>query len=188
MKIHLLTLLFISLFGIAHANPVDSVKTTSSTCDSILAYMKHAMLFNEVMPQEKVYLHFDNTGYFKGETIWFKAYVVRADKGTPTDISRVLHVELVTPNGEVVQKRKLKVDDNGQADGSLTLDSIYTTGFYEVRAYTRYMTNWGHTGIFSRVFSVFKKPKTEGDYSAPVIDRFSYNRPYTNCFRKNRGS
>jgi hypothetical protein len=180
MKTLLLTLLFIFLFGMTHANPVDSVKTTNNTCDSILAYMRHAMLFNEVMPQEKVYLHFDNTGYFKGETIWFKAYVVRADKGTPTDISRVLHVELVTPNGEVVQKRKLKVDDNGQADGSLTLDSIYTTGFYEVRAYTRYMTNWGHTGIFSRVFPVFKKPKTEGDYSAPVIDRFSYNKRLPN--------
>ena len=35
--------------------------------------MKHAMLFNQTSPQEKVYLHFDNTGYFKGETMFFKA-------------------------------------------------------------------------------------------------------------------
>ena len=29
----------------------------------LLAYMKHAMLFNQSTPQEKAYLHFDNTGY-----------------------------------------------------------------------------------------------------------------------------
>ena len=148
--------------------------------DSILAYMQRAMLFNKCYPQEKVYLHFDNTGYFKGETIWFKAYVTRADKGKSTDISRVLYVELVTPNGEVVQKRTLQIDEAGQTHGELKLDSIYTTGFYEVRAYTRYMTNWGHTGIFSRVFPVFKSPKAEGDYSNPTIDRITYKKRLPN--------
>jgi len=138
------------------------------------------MLFSKYYPQEKVYLHFDNTGYFKGETIWFKAYVTRADRNAATDISRVLYVELVTPNGEVVQKRTLQIDEAGQTHGELKLDSIYTTGFYEVRAYTRYMTNWGHTGIFSRVFPVFKSPKTEGDYSNPTIDRITYKKRLPN--------
>ena len=165
MSKHLLPLLLSFICLAAKANP-----------DSLISYLHHAMLFNEVMPQEKVYLHFDNTGYFKGETIWFKAYVTRADKGTSTDISRVLYVELVTPNGEVVQKRTLQIDEAGQTHGELKLDSIYTTGFYEVRAYTRYMTNWGHTGIFSRVFPVFKSPKTEGDYSNPTIDRITYKK------------
>ncbi|WP_302582398.1 hypothetical protein, partial [Paraprevotella clara] len=27
------------------------------------------------LPQEKVYLHFDNTCYFVGDTIWYKGYV-----------------------------------------------------------------------------------------------------------------
>ena len=102
--------------------------------------------------------------------------MTRADRNAATDISRVLYVELVTPNGEVVQKRTLQIDEAGQTHGELKLDSIYTTGFYEVRAYTRYMTNWGHTGIFSRVFPVFKSPKTEGDYSNPTIDRITYKK------------
>ena len=29
--------------------------------------------------QEKVYLHTDNQCYFVGDTLWYKAYVVRAD-------------------------------------------------------------------------------------------------------------
>ena len=163
---------FVILFNIA----IFYGQRSDLNPDSLISYLHHAMLFNEVMPQEKVYLHFDNTGYFKGETIWFKAYVTRADKGTSTNISRVLYVELVTPNGEVVQKRTLHIDEAGQTHGELKLDSIYTTGFYEVRAYTRYMTNWGHTGIFSRVFPVFKSPKTEGDYSNPTIDRITYKK------------
>ena len=175
MRTHLLTLLFISLFGIAHANPVDSVKTTASTCDSILAYMKHAMLFNEVMPQEKVYLHLDNTGYFEEETIWFKAYVVRADKGMPTDLSKVLYVELLNSGGDVISTQKCAIID-GQANGNIKLDNIFVSGFYEIRAYTRYMTSWGAQGCYSRVVPIFNKPKIEGDYSEMTLEKFSHKK------------
>ncbi len=33
------------------------------------------------LPQEKVYLHLDNTCYFLGDTIWYKGYVTRTDRG-----------------------------------------------------------------------------------------------------------
>ena len=145
----------------------------------VLSYMKRAMMFSQTMPQEKVYLHFDNTGYFKGETIWFKGYVVRADNGMPTNMSAVLYVELVNPSGDVVETRKLPIQ-NGTAYGDIKLDSLYTTGFYEVRAYTRYMTNWGNGGIFSRVFPVFKSPDKEGDYSKMVMDDFGYRKRLPN--------
>ncbi|MDE7118510.1 MAG: hypothetical protein K2O61_07725, partial [Bacteroidaceae bacterium] len=152
----------------------------------VLSYMKRAMNFAQMMPQEKVYLHFDNTGYFKGETIWFKGYVIRADNGKPTDLSTVLYVELVNPSGDVVETRKLPIQE-GMAHGDITLDSLYTTGFYEVRAYTRYMTNWGNGGIFSRVFPVFDAPKQEGDYSKMVMDDMGYRKRLPNV-RTNDGS
>lgn len=160
----------------AQLNINDSVKfITGANAEyaSILNYMKRAMRFNEEVPQEKVYLHFDNTGYFKGETIWFKAYVVNAGNMKPTELSRVLYVELVTPGGDVVKTQKLYVND-GEAEGSIRLEKIYETGFYEVRAYTRYMTNWGNAAIFSRVFPVFEEPEMEGDYSARTINTHNY--------------
>ena len=52
--------------------------------------------------QEKVYLHLDNQCYFKGDTIWYKAYVMRADDLTYSNMSRILYVELVSPDGMVV--------------------------------------------------------------------------------------
>ena len=87
--------------------------------------------------QEKVYLHLDNTCYYKGDTIWYKAYVVRADDLTYTDMSRILYVELLSPDGMVVERQGIIISSEGYGDGNFTLqDSIYS-GYYEVRAYTR---------------------------------------------------
>ena len=57
--------------------------------------------------QEKVYLHLDNTCYFKGDTIWYKSYVVRADSLTYSDMSHIVYVELVSPDGLVVERQQL---------------------------------------------------------------------------------
>lgn len=147
--------------------------------DNIMTYLRQAMHFNLYNPQEKVYLHFDNTGYFKGEYIRFKAYVTRCDTERKTDLSHILYVELINPSGDVVEKRKLKIVD-GEAEGDIKVDSIQTTGFYEVRAYTRYMTNWGMHACFSRVFPIFKSPNKEGDYSRLELDQFSYKKRLPN--------
>lgn len=146
-----------------------------SALNRLLYYMKHAMMFNRATPQEKAYLHFDNTGYFKGETMRFKAYVVRADRNLPTDISRVLYVELLNASGDVIDTRKLRLE-HGMAEGDFQTDSIFGTGFYEVRAFTRYMMNWGGVGAFSRVFPIFYAPDKEGDYSQPRMEELTYNR------------
>lgn len=138
-----------------------------------LSYIKRAMRFNVACPQEKVYLHLDNTGYFKGETVWFKAYVTRTDEERRTDLSKVLYVELLNPSGDVVSRRKLYIN-NGEAFGDLYLSDFLTTGFYELRAFTRHMTNWGTQACYSRIIPVFKAPDTAGDYQQPTIDRVAY--------------
>ena len=144
-----------------------------------LSYIHKAMLFGQVYPQEKVYLHLDNTGYFVGETIWMKAYVIRTDEESRTDQSKVLYVELLNPSGDVVEQRKLPIV-NGEAYGDIKVDSIMITGFYELRAFTRNMTNWGTQACYSRVIPIFRKPAQEGDYSNPTIDKLSYRHRLNN--------
>ncbi|MBQ6964649.1 MAG: hypothetical protein IJP82_03030 [Bacteroidaceae bacterium] len=160
--------LFLSVISIVGVNAQED-----GDSQALLSYIKHAMRFSLFYPQEKVYLHLDNTGYFKGETIWLKAYVTRVDTQLATDLSRVLYVELLNPSGDVVERRKLHIE-NGMAHGDIKVDSIMVTGFYEIRAFTRYMTNWGTNACFSRVIPIFKAPELEGDYSNPVIDKISY--------------
>ncbi len=165
MKKLLLYIIFVLVFNAGYAQD----KAVVSDYDSVMARMRHVALFQATYPQEKVYIHFDNTAYFKGERIYFKANVIRADRGTATDLSKVLYVDLLNPSGDVVHKSKLKIE-NGEAHGDIPLDSIIGTGFFEVRAYTRYMLNFGEETAFSRVFPIFKKPEVEGDYSNPAID------------------
>lgn len=136
----------------------------------LMRYIRNVETFNRVFPQEKVYLHLDNTGYFMGDSIWWKAYVVRTDSGRLSNLSRVLYVELVDPFGNVLELQKRPIE-GGQAYGNLKMRKSLSDGFYEIRAYTRYMTNWDATGIYSRVVPVFQRPTEEGAYGEMKINR-----------------
>ena len=92
--------------------------------------------------QEKVYVHTDNQCYFVGDTLWYKAYVVRADNLQPTDMSRILYVELLSPDGVLVERQQIIVAPDNYTCGQFVLtDSLYS-GYYELRAYTRWMLNF----------------------------------------------
>ena len=98
-----------------------------------------------VLPvQEKVYLHFDNNCYFLGDTIWYKAYVVLADDNTPEPLSRILYVELLNEQGYLMERQQLEINKLGQADGCFAICDTTFAGFYEVRAYTKWMLNFGY--------------------------------------------
>lgn len=170
-------MVILHLLGIIQIYAQQTV--SNANIDRLQSFVVSMNNFNRQYPQEKVYLHLDNTGYFMGETIWFKAYVVRADKNKLTDISGVLYVELVDPTGEIIRTEKVKIT-NGTGSGYLILTDFLNSGFYEIRAYTRYMTNWDSGGIFSRVIPILNAPKKEGDYSDRTMDVFSYEKRLPN--------
>ena len=131
----------------------------TSTVDSLFQRFKAASAFDYNFPREKVFLHLDNNAYLEGETLWFKAYVVRASSLKPRPLSRVLYVELLSDAGALMQRKLLRLDSLGQANGEFDLELPVRSGYYEVRAYTREMTNWGAAACFSRVVPVFRKGK-----------------------------
>ena len=169
----------------------DGVNQTKSDIDKMANYSTHINYFNRVCPQEKVYLHFDNTAYFQGETIWYAANVVDATTGKKA-ASKVLYVELLSPTGVVLKQHKLKVV-NGRCHGSFPLvdgdvkEAVdlrgaigYPSGYYQIRAYTRAQLNFDEASIFSRVIPVYKEPEQEGFYDDPVIAEYEgteRNRP-----------
>ena len=86
--------------------------------------------FGHRIPQEKVYVHMDNTSYMTGDTIWFKAYLRRTDTGKPSEVSRTLYVELRDADGYLVE-RKLIHMTGGEGDGFFSLaDSTFCLGGY----------------------------------------------------------
>lgn len=137
--------------------------------DSIINVLsKHAFAyesFGNMLPQEKVYLHLDNTSYYQDDLICFQSYIVNAATNVPADLSKTLYVELLNPGGDVVSKLVLPIE-NGRSKGSFKLDHLpFYSGFYEVRAYTKYMLNWGNDLIYSRVIPIFDQPTVQGSYT-----------------------
>lgn len=137
-------------------------------------FARNMTVYNNMYTQEKVYLHLDNSGYLPGETMWFKAYVFNASSLLPTDLSKVLYVELLSPVGQVMERRILPVN-NGRTYGEFKLDPILCRpGYYEVRAYTRAMLNWDNSYIFSRVLPVFEAPEDTVNFSGLSIGDTEY--------------
>jgi hypothetical protein len=122
-------------------------------------YIQSLQSFSSNIPQEKVYLHFDNTSYYQGDNIWFKCYVVTSGQHRLSELSKTLYVELLNPGGEIIDKLILPIED-GQCHGDFSLNRLpFYSGFYEVRAYTKYMLNFGEDVIFRAccLFSVIPK-------------------------------
>ncbi|MDR1672633.1 MAG: hypothetical protein LBS09_04105, partial [Bacteroidales bacterium] len=55
----------------------------SDAVQRLQTFARNINSFSNLYPQEKVYLHFDNTGYYIGETMWFQSYVVSAQTLQP---------------------------------------------------------------------------------------------------------
>ncbi len=147
--------------------------------------------FGRTIPQEKVFIHMDNTSYQLGDTIWFSAYTRRTDTDKPSDVSGVLYVELYGQEGYLIERKLIQMKE-GHGSGFFALNKyIQYAGFYELRAYTRWQLNWGrferkHTEdiktwfaskrqekeyfrdyekLYSRVFPVYDKPLEPGEYT-----------------------
>ncbi|GAA3918456.1 TonB-dependent receptor plug domain-containing protein [Hymenobacter algoricola] len=102
---------------------------------------------------EKAYLHLDKGIYAAGETLWFKAYLVDAAQHQPDTLSRVLYVDLLTPENKVLTQRILALR-RGTAPGDIDLDAGLAPGTYTVRAYTSWMRNAGAGYFFQRPITV----------------------------------
>ncbi len=182
-------LLYLTWGGVSHASRPGEQDSIAAIADRLGRFCTH-------VPQEQVFVHMDNTCYFLGDTIYYKAYVVRADSLLPTDISGVLYVELLNQDGYLEERQTLRLRD-GQAHGSFCLPDTAYAGYHELRAYTRWQLNWGvhehpHTPLankwflrkdmaedffrdydklYSRVFPVYDKPQAPGEYLQEMTPR-----------------
>ena len=145
--------------------------------------------FGQHIPQEKVYLHMDNTCYFLGDTLWFAAYTRTTHNDRPSQLSGTLYVELYNQDGYLLERQLIEMV-NGRGHGNFELKKEYYGGYYELRAYTRWQLNWGcfqhknarvsqewflsqelhdlyyrdYDKLYSRVFPVYDAPRKEGEY------------------------
>ncbi|MEH6303996.1 hypothetical protein RYH73_00015 [Olivibacter sp. CPCC 100613] len=162
-------LLFVFLSFVAYAQKRD-------TTDALQRMLKNLDTFQQKHPQERVYLQTDRPYYETGDDIWFKAYVTVSQFNLLSAISKIMYVELLNDQQEVVQSRRLPVI-SGLSMGDFKLPETLVEGRYHIRAYTNWMRNFDE-GLF------YHKTITINDKSSPIVSRSSFI--YKNSSKKDK--
>ena len=97
----------------------------------------------DAFTQETIYVHTDTDEYRAGGRIWLKVYLVDAIQLINLDGSRYVYVEWINPDGDIVKRIKIKERD-GLYAGYLDIPEDSGPGLYTLRAYTRYMSQYGN--------------------------------------------
>src|SRR5271154_4471107 len=89
----------------------------------LLILISSSVLAQSLSPkhfEEKVYLQTDKPYYYLEENIWFSAYMSYRSSGMRDTLSRVLYVDLIGPDRNIVQSSIVRLD-SGRGVGSLNL-------------------------------------------------------------------
>lgn len=105
-------------------------------------------------PREKIFIHYDKPSYKLKDTLWMKGYIVTATEHLPNDSSRIVHVEVINAQNQVI-KRLTPLCAWGLFNSFIALQpSDFTQGQYVLRAYTQHMRNFGDTLFFTSTFKI----------------------------------
>ena len=135
---------FLSLFTIL-AFTIDD--------DPFAALLQKMEAYNNKYPQEKVYLHLDKPYYAVGDDIWLKAYVLNANTSKPSELSAILHVELINEKDSLKKQIRLPLVA-GLSWGDFRLPDSLSEGNYRIRAYTQWMRNMGSEFFFDKTIKI----------------------------------
>lgn len=105
--------------------------------------------YMQMYPPEKVYIMTDKPHYSVGENLWMKGWLVNGADHFPNSPSKILYVDLVTPDGEIALSQTLRINE-GVMNGDFFLPHELSSGLYTIRAYTKWMRNFSPDFFFQR--------------------------------------
>lgn len=115
---------------------------------------------------EYFYLATDKAFYLAGETIWYNLHLLNGQQR----VSGIAYVELTAPDGEVVQQQRLRLEE-GILSGDLVLPGDLSTGYYQLRAFTRWNLGFEPAEIEAVELPVYQPTVPEG---APLAEVSAY--------------
>ncbi len=130
----------------------------TGTCTHVQAQpvnniLPHFQSYNGTHYQEKIYLHTDRDLYLAGESIWFKVNCLDGSYHKPSDLSKVVYVQLMKDSIKDVDHAIVSIS-KGKGSGSIYLPTTLRSGNYILRAYTRWMKNFDEAFFFHRTITV----------------------------------
>ena len=121
--------------------------------------------------RENVLLHLDNDSYKARENLFFKAFVLTGPNQLRVSASDVLRVELLNSEGNLLTDQYHKISD-GSASGFIEIPKKLTKGTYFIRAYTRWMLNYGDENLPTKSITI-----SDSDTSNPIKNHSYTVRP-----------
>lgn len=128
--------IYFLLFGILFITAVNAQKI-----DSVLA------LYHDNFQPEKIHIHFDKNTYQKGETIWFKAYLLAGE--TISDFSRNFFVDWYDDKGQLIKHTVNPVFESS-ARAQFNVPANYAGEMLHLKAYTRWMLNFDTAFLYTK--------------------------------------
>lgn len=104
-------------------------------------------LYEQQLPLEKMHIHFDRTMYNKGETIFYKLYVLAGLEWTT--LSKNVYVNWYDANGNYI-KQTVAPLLKSSAKGSFEVPPNYKGDFIRLKAFTRWMLNDDSVFIYEK--------------------------------------
>ena len=141
------------LFGVLILSAILTYGFRQVDEDPLKSLLSRLERFRSDLPQEKIHLQFDKPYYTIGDSIWFKAYVVNAEQNQPSQLGRILYVELINDKDSIKKSIRLPLIA-GLGWGDFTLTDSLKEGNYRVRAYTNWMRNFGNEYFFDKVIRI----------------------------------
>jgi hypothetical protein len=105
-------------------------------------------------PQERIYIQFDKPAYAAGETVWFKAYLMKGFE--LSNLSKNFYIDFTDPDGNILMHGVYPIQQ-ASAAGNFDISSYYTAKNIHVRAYTKWMLNFDSVLLYNRDLRILPK-------------------------------
>ena len=103
--------------------------------------------------KEELFVRTDRDMYITGEQVWFKVYELNGLTHTPSDLSKVVYLEMLDKNNFPLKQIKVKTEKS-TGSSSFILPENISSGNYIIRAYTNWMKNFPTDQFFYKTISV----------------------------------
>ena len=118
--------------------------------------------------REVVYMHLNKSTYITGESIGFTAYVMDKKDKKPSLLTTNLYVSIEDKNKNVLKKKLIKVTD-GVASNTFEVDSLFNSGYYNIKAYTNWMLNFNEQNFYTESIRIIN-PDNEEFVEETLVD------------------
>jgi hypothetical protein len=117
--------------------------------------------------QEKLLIHTDRDIYMTGEQVWVKVYKMDRLTGIPSDLSKVVYLELLDNSNNTVNQIKIWTPGTSGSTGFRLSDTL-SSGNYLIRAYTKWMTNYSEDLFFYKTLTIINPFKNIDRLITPI--------------------